>query len=145
MTTQNYNEYYWKLTLAHSDFLGSLFNEYLRKIVSFIDNNKALINRDLSLAYANLQEQLIEEFTIDDASVRKAINQFVKLGFINSGLSGYNSNTKNFLNESDDSRKMTIFSKIVYSNSSFSRSITNESDDKEINFLSTHSLKMGAH
>lgn len=135
MTEQNYNEFYWELTLAHSDFTGELFNGYLEKIVTFIDENGVAIAANPSAAYNELQSQLIDTYRINDASVRKAINQFVKLGFIHTGLAGYHEDTKAFLAESDPDKKMTLFSKVVYSNSSFGRSVSDASDVREINFL----------
>lgn len=57
------------------------------------------------------------------------------MGFINNETKGYHYLTKEFLNEPDADRKKLLYSKIVYENSSFSRSFSNISNDREINFL----------
>ena len=72
----------------------------------------------------------------DKASVRKTINQFIKLGFIKPYLRGYHNLTKKFLNTTDTELKKSIFSTIFYENASFSSSVTTDATDtKETNFL----------
>ncbi len=134
MTDQTY-ESYWKLTLAYSDITGDGFNGSLGIIVNFIDDNRQEISSNAGNAYDKLQHELVKNYPIQLISTRKAINQFIKLGFVNSALAGYHKHTKDFLSTSDPSEKGTIFSKIVYSNSSFGRSFTNDSDVNEINFF----------
>lgn len=120
-------ENYWKLTLEYSDINGDNFIQTLQSIVDFIDNSKS---------YQELQDFLFQKFPkVDKASTRKSINQFVKLGFINTGLKSYHLLTKDFLLCDNDNDRQSLFSKIVYENASFNRSVTNESNQKEINFL----------
>ena len=119
-------ENYWKLTLEYSDINGDNFIQTLQSIVDFIDNGKS---------YQELQDFLFQKFPkVDKASTRKSINQFVKLGFINTGLKSYHLLTKDFLS-CDNNDRRSLFSKIVYENASFNRSVKNESNQKEINFL----------
>lgn len=126
MSTQQY-ENYWKLTLEYSDINGDNFIQTLQTIVDFVDSGKT---------YQELQNFLFEKFPkSDQASTRKSINQFVKLGFIDTGLKSYHSLTKDFLLCDNDCDRRSLFSKIVYENASFNRSATKESSQKEINFL----------
>lgn len=131
---QNY-ENYWKLTLEYSDIYGVKYNRTLKIIVDFIDNNY-VTTFNFSSKYKELQEKLDKVYPKKDmASVRKSINQFVKLGFIKYQLSGYHKKVKKFLNETNKERKRRIFSEIVYSSASFNSSITEESQEKEVNFF----------
>ena len=72
---------------------------------------------------------------IDDASVRKGINQFFKLGFINNKGKSYHHLTKKFLHSKDDEEKRILYSKIMYENASFSRSKDTLATTNEIEFL----------
>jgi len=133
MTSQNYEDY-WKLTVEYSDINGEKFCGTLKTIIDFIDSN------DLSQYSSEKYEQLQEEINciypkVDMGSVRKSINQFVKLGFINYQLKSYHEATKEFLEAKTNRKRKSIFSKIVYSNSSFNSSVTQYSGQKEINFL----------
>lgn len=127
-------ESYWEITLEYSDFNSKPFNKCLQIIVDFIDNNNsAIYSKEL---YGKLQKQVYDFNPKNDfASVRKSINQFLKLGFINNYLASYHPKTKDFLNSNDKETKRRIYSEIMYDNASFSRSVTNPSDKKEINFL----------
>lgn len=138
---QNYEEY-WKLTLEYTDFNDEKFLKTLQIIVDRID----LLNqkRDYiykSIDYQNLQNDILAQIpktsSIENqlASTRKAINQCVKLGFINSKLQSYHHLTKEYLLSKTDRKRKTLFSRIVYDNSSFNRSITNESSLHQLNFL----------
>ncbi|HEC1574005.1 TPA: hypothetical protein R1X69_001562, partial [Campylobacter upsaliensis] len=71
----------------------------------------------------------------DLASVRKSINQFFKLGFINNGFNGYHKKTKQFLLEKNKAKKKILYSEILYDNASFSRSYHKNSDENELKFL----------
>lgn len=127
-------EKYWEITLEYSDFNSESFNKCLQIIVDFIDNNDtSTYNKKL---YSELQKQVYSFNPKNDfASVRKSINQFLKLGFINNYLASYHPKTKDFLKATDKETKRRIYSEIMYDNASFSRSVTNPSDKKEINFL----------
>lgn len=129
---QNY-ENYWKLTLEYTDYKEYKFNFTLRTIVEFIDRHEGKIE---TRQYNELQKYLLDTTKkADSASIRKAINQFLKLGFINNEMKSYHQKTKMFLEEKDDSRKKRIYSEILYDNASFKRSYSHSADEKEINFL----------
>ena len=150
---QQYDEY-WKLTVEYTDIFGAPFNNTLKVIVKFIDDNIEKINnidiekyksknkeekskfQDL---YGELQSIIFTIYEKEDfGSIRKSINQFVKLGFISPYLKGYHKLTKKFLNisSSDKEMKKSVFSEIFYDNASFNSSITNNNTNKkEINFL----------
>lgn len=130
---QNYEDY-WKITLEYSDINGERFIGTLKIIVDFINKNKK--KHYSPELFSRLQKQIYKVYKKNDmASVRKSINQFVKLGFINFQLKSYHEDTINFLEAKTNRRRKSIFSKIVYTNSSFNRSVTTNSDDRQINFL----------
>lgn len=131
MTEQNYEDY-WKLTLAFTDINGNKFYNTLKAIIDFINTNyKQEPNKEY---YKALQEYVSSINGLYDTSLRKSINQFVKLGFVNS-LTSYNQESIDFLNARTNRKRQSIFSKIVYKYSSFNSSITEYSTQKEINFL----------
>lgn len=126
-------ENYWKLTLEYSDWKEEKFNETLSIIVRYIDMYEGNITTDI---YKKLQEKLNEITPKEDmGSIRKAINQFLKLGFINNGMKSYHRKTKEFLEEKNNSRKRRIYSEILYDNASFSRAFKNDTNVNELNFL----------
>jgi hypothetical protein len=139
--TQNY-ENYWKLTVEYSDIFAPQFNNVLKIIVNFIDENELsnhnLTKEEFSKAgyYKKLQNQIGQIYEkVDSASTRKSINQFVKLGFISPLLKGYHKLSKRFLNASADEKRL-IFSQIFYAHASFNSSITtDETQRMEMNFL----------
>ena len=126
-------ENYWSLTLEYTDFREEKFNITLDLIVKYIDEYNGNISSEI---YQKLQNELNKITPKNDmASIRKAINQFLKLGFINNCMKSYHRKTKDFLNEKDISRKKRIYSEILYDNASFSRSFGNSTDTKELKFL----------
>lgn len=126
-------ENYWKLTLEYSDFKSEKFILTLSLIVEYIDKYNGNIT---SVIYQQLQDELnILTPKSDMGSIRKAINQFLKLGFINNGMKSYHRKTKDFLEENDLSRKKRLYSEILYDNASFNRSYINTSNKRELNFL----------
>jgi len=130
--SQKYEDY-WKITLEYSDINGERFIGTLKIIVEFIDKHKGKFSSEL---FTKLQEKVNETYPkVDMASVRKSINQFVKLGFINFHLMSYHEDVPAFLEARTIRRRNSVFSKIVYTNSSFNRSVTNDSKKHEINFL----------
>ncbi len=142
MSTQNYEEY-WKLTLEYTDFNDDKFLTTLGLVVAKIDklnaNGTYVYN---SQDYKDLQEEVLKVVpkTADKkenqlASTRKAINQCVKLGFVNPELKSYHPNTKEYLSANTNRKRKIIFSKIVYSNAKFNSSITNIHNWSQINFL----------
>lgn len=132
MPQQNYEDY-WKLALGYTDINDRPFRDTLKIIVDYIDA-KGVTDYSPQI-YKKLQEEVNEAFPKNMASTRKDINLFVKLGFVESYLNGYHINTKEFLNAKSNRKRKTVFSKIVYDNSSFNRSVTNESNLHQLNFL----------
>lgn len=131
MTEQNYEDY-WKLTLAYTDINGTKFCDTLKAIIDFIDTN---YQKEQNKEYYNaLQEYVSSINGLYDTSLRKSINQFVKLGFVNN-LKSYNQESIEYLNAKTNRKRQSIFSKIVYKYSSFNSSITEYSTQKEMNFL----------
>lgn len=136
---QSYDNY-WKLTVEYTDIHGERFRNTLRLIVSFIDDNKEIIDNEdgkITALYKELQDNIASVFSKSDyASVRKSINQFVKLGFIKPKLKDYHRLTKRFLNVSTNKERELIISEIYYTSATLGSSITvDRSDTKEINFL----------
>lgn len=125
-------EYYWDLTMAWTNFNGYKFCEALKITIDFIDNNKDDYSPEV---YEKLQEKISTCLNIDKTSTRKGINELVKLGFINPRLKSYHSLSKEYLQTNDNENRKLLLSKIVYSNASFQRSVTKESNTREINFL----------
>lgn len=130
--TQVY-ENYWLLNLAWSDFNGNKFLSALKICIDFIDANKEC--NYTSELYNNLQEKIGKALNLDLISVRKGINELVKLGFIYPFLRKYHYLAKQYIAAESDLERKLVFSKIVYSNSGFKRSVTKESDDREMNFV----------
>lgn len=133
---QQYDNY-WKLTVEYTDIYDSKFNNTLKIIISFIDNYKLYEIPYSRKHYGMLQNIIYNVYEKSDmASVRKSINQFIKLGFVLPLLKGYHPLAKKFLNSSTKEEKRLIFSKIFYESSTFSSSVTNDyTSIREINFL----------
>lgn len=137
---QQYDSY-WKLTVEYSDIFGMQFNNTLKLIVNFIDKKDAANEDNFqmndSVAYRKIQGIIYDVYPKSDlASVRKSINQFIKLGFIQPFFKGYHRKTKEFLNCPDNNKKKNIFSLIFYESASFSSSFKNNKTKKtEVNFL----------
>ena len=68
-------------------------------------------------------------------SARKAINGFVKLGFIEPGLVDYHSDVEKFLDAKTKRRRQSIFSKIIYENSNFRSSSAVSKPKGHLEFL----------
>ena len=133
--TEQVYEDYWTITLAYTNIYGEKFNNSLKMILDFIDFHEITTNTYSSELYNELQQKLNSVYNLNDISIRKIINQYVRLGFVNYRLGGYHSEARKFLNARTKEEKRIIFSKIVYQNASFKREVTSDSKDKEINFL----------
>lgn len=137
---QQYDNY-WKLTVEYTDIYDMRFNNTLKIIILFIDENHLdttdISSEELSKLYKELQNKIYSVYPKrDKASVRKSINQFIKLGFVKPFLKGYHSLCKRFLNTTDPYEKRSLFAKIFYENASLNSSVTtDETSKKEINFL----------
>lgn len=132
MPQQNYEEY-WKLTNAFTDYNGRKFLDTLEVCVNFI--GKFAKEEYSEAKYLRLQLAIEEVNPINLISIRKSINQLVKLGFINPFLLSYHPQVHDYINAKTNRKRETLLSKIVYSNSSFNRAVNKESNIKQINFL----------
>ncbi len=141
MNEQNYEEY-WKLTNAFTDYNGKKFLETLRVCVDFIDKHA---NEEYSEEkYSCLQDEILTVNKINKISIRKSVNQLVKMGFINSYLISYHPVAKEYLAAKTNKKRETLFSKIIYSNASFDRAVNNESTIMQINFLIQTLIEKGS-
>ncbi len=132
MPQQNY-ENYWKLTNAFTDYNGQKFLDTLAVCIQFIDDFKT--EKYSENKYSRLQDEIYKVNPINHISIRKSINQLVKMGFVNSFLVSYHPQAKEYISARTNKKRVTLLSKIVYSNSSFNRAVNNESSIKQINFL----------
>lgn len=140
MPNQNYEEY-WKLTNAFTDYNGKKFLDTLAVCISFIDEYK-----DESYSeekYSRLQREVEKVNPINSISIRKSINQLIKMGFINSFLLSYHPQAKEYVEARTNKKRETLLSKIIYSNSSFNRAVNNDSSIKQINFLIQTLIEIG--
>ncbi|MDX4065009.1 HNH endonuclease signature motif containing protein [Aliarcobacter skirrowii] len=127
-------EKYWELTVEYTDINEEPFLKTLEMIVEYIDNHN-MTEYDKK-KYKELQNIVNRKYPKEDMrSVRKSINQFVKLGFVNHYLKSYHHLTKDFLNAKSQRKRRNIFSNIFYSNSKLSASVTKPSEVRHINFL----------
>lgn len=140
MNEQNYEEY-WSLTNAFTDYNGDKFLTTLKICIDFIDEFKNEVYNPEK--YTRLQLRIQEAIGIELISIRKAINQLVKMGFINSFLASYQKETKEYLNARTNRKRNTILSKIVYSYSSFNKSINDDSKLHQLNFLINTLVEVG--
>jgi len=132
MSTQTY-EKYWKLTNAFTDYNGKKFLDTLSICIEFID--KYNTEEYSEKKYLRLQEEVYKVNNINYISIRKSINQLVKMGFINPFLKSYHPIAKEYIEARTNRKRTTFLSKIIYSNSGFNRAVNRESSIKQINFL----------
>lgn len=141
MSSQVY-EKYWELTNEFTDYNNIRFCKVLEICLNFIDEHQ---NQDYDNdLYNELQAKIQQNPTMISskteqpknlASVRKSINQLVKMGFIEPFLSGYTPLSRDYVNARTNKKRQTLLSKIVYTHSAFGRSVTEHSDIKQMNFL----------
>lgn len=132
MSKQNYEEY-WKLTNAFTDYNGKKFLDTLAVCIKFVDEYREESYSDEK--YLRLQLEVEKVNPINLISIRKSINQLVKMGFINSFLLSYHPQAKEYIEARTNKKRETLLSKIIYSNSSFNRAVNIDSPIKQINFL----------
>lgn len=132
MAIQNYEDY-WKITNAFTNYNGQKFITTLKICISFIDEFSS--EKYSELKYSRLQERILEVEDINLISIRKGINQLVKLGFINPYLKSYHALSIDYISAKTNTKRNTLLSKIVYSNSGFDKAVKKESRIKQLNFL----------
>ena len=115
-------EEYWSYTAAYTDVNGVKFISVLRECVAFLDSQwDSSYSND---KYEELQRTISNVTGITLPSVRKAINQLVKLGFLKPYLAGYYPEAKEFLEAKTDKKRQSVLSKTVYKHSNFNNSMT---------------------
>ncbi len=141
MQQQNYEEY-WKFTNAFVDYkINTKFYKTLNICIDFIDKYK---DEDYSpLKYVRLQKEINKVLPKHEASIRKSINQLVKMGFLKPFLVDYHPLTKEFLQSKTNKKSRTLLSKIVYSNFSANRAVNVEDDINHLSFLITTLVEHG--
>ena len=96
-------EQYWSYTAAFTDLFGTKAVTSLKICVDFLDvHANDLYTKEL---YEELQTEIKAVLQIDYISIRKAVNQFVKLGFLKPLLAGYPSETREFLMASSNAKR----------------------------------------
>lgn len=138
---QTYEEY-WSITNAFTDYNDRKFCTALAVCLDFIDEHQGdPYSNDL---YNALQQRLSQNPVLissktgepmNFASIRKAINQFVKMGFIEPQLASYTPLSRKYVQAQTNRKRQTLLSKIIYLHSGFQRSVTEHSDIRQMNFL----------
>ena len=133
---QKYEEY-WKLTVEYTDINKMHFRNTLEMIINYIDSNPITLEQYNSKYYQNLQSEIAKVYEkANMASIRKSINQMVKLGFVKPKLLGYHRKTKEFLRADNSEKRKLIFSEIIYSSANFQSSVSKDNSHiKHINFF----------
>lgn len=132
MAEQIYEEY-WKLTNAFTDYNGKKFIDTLQVSINFIDIHWH--EEYSSEKYTRLQKKIFDINPMGDISIRKSINQLVKLWFINPYLASYHELAKDYLEAKTNKKREMILSRIVYSNSWFNKAVNADDSIRQINFL----------
>ena len=130
---QAYDDGYWPITQAYTRFVEGKFVTCLKTVKEFIDKemkNKKYDEDD----YKKLQKELQVELDITMPSVRKAINQTVKLGFVGYHLESYHKDLEDYLTADETTRKQ-LLSSIVFDKACLRRSVSKDENGNEIRFL----------
>ena len=128
-------EDYWSYTAAYTDLNGEHFLNALKACIEFFDRENIVFYTQEK--YEELQRLVGLRTGITPVSVRKAINQLVKLGFIKPYLQGYYPEAKEYANATTDRKRKSLLSKLVYRHGNFNNSVTNpdEGGYGQINFF----------
>lgn len=128
-------EEYWSYTAAYTDMNGMNFLSVLKMCVKFLDEQQDCIYS--TEKYDAIQQQVSYATGITMPSVRKAINQLVKLGFLKPYLQGYVPEAKDYINATTDRKRKSVLSKVVYRYCNFNNSMTKPdvSGQGQINFF----------
>ena len=131
MSEQSY-EKYWSLTNAFTNYNSEKFLQTLEISLDFIQEFEGEAYSQEK--YERLQKRVNFD-NLNDISVRKRINQLVKLGFINPGLHSFNPDSLLYIQAKTNRKRKSFLSKIVYSNSKLNASVKEDSSLHQINFL----------
>ena len=104
-------EQYWSYTAAFTDLFGTKAVTSLKICVDFLDvHANDLYTKEL---YEELQTEIKAILQIDYISIRKAVNQFVKLGFLKPLLAGYFKGFGNYLVGVSELRCVIFFRRLI--------------------------------
>lgn len=133
-TDQIYEDY-WSYTAAWTDLNGWKFMSTLRCCVDFFDSHD--IHDYSPDLYLSLQQEVQRVTQISLESVRKGVNQLVKIGFLKPLLAGYVPEALEYLAAHNDRRRSSVLSKTLYTYGNFRNSMTVPSaeGEGEIQFL----------
>ena len=128
-TDQTYEDYL-KYTAAVTKIES--FDAILLIIIEEIDKGvESSLN--YSKVYKNIENKIINlkkfKGRDPDASARKYVNQFVKLGFIKTGLRSYHKDTETFINAKSNSKRK-LLSNIFWNHNKLNASSSNEDNSK---------------
>lgn len=123
-------EEYWQYTAAKTDLNKSDFLDVLQCCIDFF--NKYGSNS----CYEKLQTELASLMDVTLPSVRKMINQLVKLGFLYPKMEGYRQEALEYSKAKTDKKRESLLSKIVYQFSNFNNSMEKPAQGQgQINFF----------
>ena len=139
-------EDYWKLTVGNTKFFNK--NDTSEKILKLlserVDNNEvSLLGSNRDRRFYKLQDKVVKispksakEYKNKIVSTRKEINQFIKIGFIEPGITAKHPLVDHFLKAITEFKKRKIFSKIFRTNAKLNCSSTTNKDTRNhIKFL----------
>ena len=146
---QEIYEEYCKITLAYSDIHGEKFINALRVILEDIKARN--FKEASSKEFEALNEKVWEVNPVygkdSDATIRKAINQFSKLGFVEPRLNDYHEDSPKYISSKSDEYRKVLFSFIVTEYSKFSTSYKNYNkpgaDNNYIPFITKTLMRAG--
>ena len=127
-------EQYWQYTAAITDINSTKFTEALRIVADTIDsNNGSIISTP---QYKKLQSEIVDLFGYPgndpEASARKLLNQFVKIGFVTTGLTESRKETRDFLQAQTNQRRQVILANVFFHHNKLLGSVRNK-DTSQIN------------
>lgn len=135
-------EDYWAFTNEFTDYHSDKFLTVLKICLDFIDEFRKTEYSESK--YENLQNRIQQSPSMISArtgqpknliSVRKSINQLVKMGFIEPFLTAYTPLSREYSQAKTNKKRQTLLSKIVYTHSGFQRAVNCHSDIRQLNFL----------
>tara|TARA_Y100001970_G_C14243869_1_gene866666 strand:- start:1073 stop:2266 length:1194 start_codon:yes stop_codon:yes gene_type:complete len=131
-------EEYWKYTAALTNIHNPKFINGLKLIMNWIDEGKFsnYSQRKYSLIQKELQSKIFKHSGEGSlASVRKFINQLVKIGFLNYKFQSYHHNVSDFIKANSEHHRNYWLTNIAFDNNSINGSVTKR-DISEVNKLS---------
>lgn len=126
-------EDYRKLTNAFTDYNWRSFLNTLKVCVEFIEQQQNIPYSDEK--YRELQQKINDIEPKNMISIRKSINQLVKMGFLEPFLTWVHNDSLEYLSAKTNKKRESLLSKIVYSKSTLNSSVNSISNWHQINFL----------